>query len=144
MVTITLDQVADRLEINELVNAYAVHIDLHEIEEWVSLFATDAFFDESEFDTGLHVGHDAIRAYGQVLAGSVKHAVHLMANLVIRDLTATTARGISFALVEAEMKDGVRQRWQVRYEDEYAKIDGGWKFRMRVLRKSLPVENVAA
>jgi hypothetical protein len=136
-------QIADRLEIAELVNSYALHIDLFQIDEWVDLFTEDAYFDEREFDTGLHVGRDAIRAYGESLAESVQHAAHLMSNLVIRDLTATSARGIVFALVEALMKTGSRQRWQVRYEDTYVKIDGSWKIGRRVLRKTFPVEQIA-
>lgn len=137
---IKLEEVADRLEIEQIVNAYALHIDFHEIEEWVNLFTPDAFFDETEFETGVHVGHDAIRAYGNELKAIVAHASHLMSNLVIRDLTKTTARGIVFALVEAQMKTGERSRYQVRYVDDYVKKDDGWKFSKRVLLKSFPAE----
>ena len=48
-----LIQIADRLEITELVNAYALYIDQFQIDEWVDLFAQDAFFDEREFGSGL-------------------------------------------------------------------------------------------
>lgn len=135
-------QLVDRLAIAELVNRYALHIDLHEIDHWVDLFTEDAFFDEREFDTGLHVGHAAIRSYGEELAATVAHAVHLMCNHVIQDLTENTASGIVFALVEAQMKDGTRQRWQVRYEDTYLKSAAGWKIEKRILRKGLPPETV--
>lgn len=137
------NQVADRMEIEQIVNAYALHIDFHEIDEWVDLFTPDAFFDEREFETGLHVGHDAIRAYGNQLKASVAHASHLMANLVISDLTESSARGIVFALVEAQMNTGERARYQVRYIDDYVKTENGWKFSKRVLRKSFPVEEMA-
>lgn len=137
-----LARFSDRLEIAELVNRYALHIDLWEIEAWVDLFTEDAFFDEREFGSGLHEGHAAIRAYGELLAGSVEHAAHLMSNLVISDLTSTSANGIVFALVEAQLKTGVRQRFHVRYEDAYVKIDGKWKIDRRILRKSLPTEDV--
>jgi SnoaL-like domain len=135
-------QIADRLEIAELVNRYALHIDLHEIKPWVELFSEDAFFDEREFGTGLHVGHAAIRAYGEMLAATVAHAVHLMSNLVIRNLTATSASGVVFASVEAQMKTGERLRWQVRYEDEFVNTDAGWKFARRILRRGLPPEDI--
>lgn len=140
---IALSEVADRLEIAELVNAYALHIDLHQIDEWVSLFTSDAYFDESEFDTGLHIGHAAIHAYGEFLAANVKNAIHLMSNLVIRDLTQTSASGIVFAFVEAEMNDGIRARWLVRYEDHYDKTVDGWKFARRVLRKTFDPETIS-
>lgn len=135
-------QISDRLEIAELVNRYALHIDLWEIENWVQLFADDAFFDEREFDSGLFIGHAAIRAYGESLAASVAHAAHLMSNLVIRDLTSTSADGVVFGLIEAMLKSGMRQRFHVRYEDSYVKVDGSWKIGRRILRKTLPVEDV--
>ena len=142
MSSIEPGQIADRLEIAELVNCYALHIDLHEISQWVDLFTEDAFFDEREFDTGLHVGHAAIRAYGDLLAETVAHVVHLMSNLVIRNLSASTANGVVFASVDAQMKTGERQRWQVRYEDDYVKTDAGWKFARRILRRGLPPEDI--
>ena len=135
-------QLVDRLEIEQLVNAYALLIDFQDIEEWVDLFTEDAFFDEREFETGLHVGHVAIRAYGNVLKATAEHASHLMANLVIRNMTENTASGIVFALVEAQMKTGERARYQVRYFDDYVKTEQGWKFSKRVLGKSFPVEDM--
>ena len=138
----TTDEIADRLEIAELVHAYALHIDLFQIDDWVDLFTQDAFFDEREFGSGLHIGREAIRAYGRVLAATVRHAAHLMTNLVIRDLTTNSANGVLFGLVEAQLKDGMRTRWQVRYEDCYAKVDGAWKISRRVLRKTFPEEMI--
>lgn len=142
MSQMTLSEISDRLEIAELVNAYAIHIDLFQIDEWVNVFAEEAEFDEREFGTGLHSGHAGIGAYGRLLSATVEHAAHLMTNLMITDLRSTSANGIVFALVEALMRTGERQRWQVRYEDRYVKIDGHWKIQERVLRKSLPAERV--
>lgn len=132
----------DYQEIQQLTHLYALHIDLFQIDEWVNVFTPDAYFDEREFDSGLYMGHDAIRAYGQSLADTVQHVTHLMANLVIRDLTAETASGIVFALVDAKMKTGERERNHVRYEDQYVKIDGQWKIARRILRKTLSAEAV--
>lgn len=142
MGTIAPGQIADRLEIAELVNAYALHIDLFEVDAWVDLFTEDAFFDEREFGSGLHTGQAAIRTYGQQLAETVRHAAHLMSNLVIRDLTQTSATGIVFALVEAQMNAGLRHRWHVRYEDNYRKIKGSWKISRRILRRTFDPEEV--
>jgi SnoaL-like domain len=135
-----LMQIADRLQIAELVNAYALYVDQFQIDEWVDLFVHDAFFDEREFGSGLHIGHDAIRAYGEVLENSVQHAAHLMTNLIISNLTPTGASGVLFGLVEAQMKTGGRSRWQVRYEDSYVKVNSMWKFSRRVLRKTFGEE----
>lgn len=133
---------SDYFEIQQLTHRYAVHIDMFQIDEWVDVFTPDAFFDEREFGNGLFVGHDEIRAYGQSLAATVKYVTHLMANLIIRDVTDTTASGIVFALIEAEMKSGERERTQCRYEDEFVKVNGQWKIARRILRKTFAPEPV--
>lgn len=132
----------DRQKIEELTHLYALNIDLFEVDEWANVFSPNAFFDEREFGNGLYEGREAIRAYGQLLSKTVRHVVHLMSNLVIRNLTPTTATGIVFCLCEAEMKTGERERNHVRYEDEYVKIDGEWKIDRRILRKTLAAEKV--
>jgi hypothetical protein len=136
--------IEDRLEIQELNYLYAYYVDEFEIENWVNVFTPDAYFDEREFDCGLHVGHDAIFAYGQKIVEETKSAVHLMCNHIIRDLTTTTATGTIFALVDSLGKNGHYARYQVKYEDAYLKVDGRWKIARRVLRKSFPAELLAA
>lgn len=135
-----LESLEDRSAIQDLNQRYAVHVDLHEIDEWVDLFTQDAVFDEREFGTPLMTGHDAIRAYGEHLAEAVQHALHHMTTHVISDLTTSSARGIAFATVEALMKDGSHARYQVLYRDSYEKHDGRWFIAERVLKKTMPVE----
>ena len=139
-----LDGVEDRLAIQDLNQWYAVHVDLHEIEEWVNLFTQDAVFDEREFGTPLLTGHDAIRTYCEHLTEAVQHALHHMTTHVISDLTTSSARGIAFATVEALMKDGSQARYQVLYRDRYEKQDGRWLIAERVLKKTVPVEVLAS
>jgi hypothetical protein len=136
--------VDDQLKIQELNNLYAYYVDSFEIENWLTVFTSDAYFDEREFDSGLHLGHDAIRAYGEKIVEEMVYAVHLMCNHVVRDLTETTATGTIFAIVEGLAKNGLHARYQVKYEDEYLKVGGNWKIARRVLRKTFPVEILAA
>lgn len=136
-------RVEDRLMIQDLNQQYAIHVDLHEIDEWVHLFTGDAVFDEREFGTPLLTGHEEIRGYGQQLAATVRHALHHMTTHVISDLTTTSAHGIAFAVVEALMNDGSRARYQVLYRDRYAKIDGTWLFAERVLKATMAPEILA-
>ena len=138
-----VESIEDRLAIGELNQRYAVHVDLHEIDEWVDLFTPDAVFDEREFGTPLLTGHDHIRAYGQTLAASVKYALHHMTTHVITDLTPTSASGIAFAVVEALLNDGSQTRYQVFYRDRYEKVDGRWLFAERVLKTTMPPEILA-
>lgn len=132
----------DRLAIQELNHRYAYFVDSFDADAWAKVFAPDAFFDESEFGNGVFVGRDAIREYGISITGMVAHVVHLMSNLIIWEGNSDTARGTIFALVESMRKSGERSRYQVKYEDEYVKLDGEWKIAKRVLRKTFPPEQV--
>ena len=135
--------VEDRLAIQELNHRYAYFVDAFEIESWVGVFATNAFFDEREFGNGLFVGHDAIRDYGRTIVEKTQHLVHLMSNQILWHLDDDSARGSVFCLVESMRKTGERGRYQVKYEDEYTKLDGVWKISKRVLRKTFPPEKMA-
>jgi SnoaL-like domain len=134
--------IEEKFRIQELNYYYALYVDKFQIDQWVNVFTPDGYFDESEFGYGLHVGHDAIRAYGVKLVEDNTFVVHLMANHIITDLTDTSAKGTVFALVEGLTKTNIHARFQVIYEDEYAKIKGDWKIKKRVLRKTFPVEMV--
>jgi ketosteroid isomerase-like protein len=139
-----VDSVQDRLAIQELNQRYATHVDLHEVDAWASLFTEDVQFDEREFGTPPMHGRDDVRAYGHHLADIVEHALHHMTTHVIEDLTATSARGVAFAVVEALLKDGSHVRSHVVYHDRYEKVDGQWLIAERVLRRTLPDEVLAA
>ena len=135
--------IEDRLAIEEIVQRYAVHVDLFEIDEWVDCFTQAACFDEREFEGPLLTGPEEIRAYGRRLTETVQHMLHHMTTHVIRDLTATSARGVAFAIVESVRKDGSRARHQTLYKDRYEKVDGRWLIAERVLKATLPSEILA-
>ncbi|WP_340268516.1 nuclear transport factor 2 family protein [Sphingobium mellinum] len=133
----------DRLAIQELNFKYALYIDTFDPENWAQVFASDAILDESEFfEDACFEGRDAIYAYGAKIRENVHHLVHLITNHIVSGLTATSARGTSFALVETMRKNGERVRFHVRYDDEYVKAGDVWTIAKRKLRKSFPPENV--
>lgn len=138
-----MNNIEDRLEIQDLVNRYAYFCDSFMIQEWADVFAPDGTLDESAFGKGKYVGHDEIIAYGQGITERVQHIVHLMSNLIIWEVQGDTARGTSFAIVESMLKTGDRARYQVKYEDEYQRINGRWVINTRVLRTSFPPEMIA-
>jgi hypothetical protein len=110
------------------------------MEKWLTVFTHDAYFDEREFDSGIHVGHDKIRIYGRKIVHEMVYAVHLMCNHIVRNVTKNSATGTVFAIVEGLAINGLHARYQVKYEDVYARVDGDWKIARRVLRKTFPVE----
>ena len=134
----------DTAAIRDLNYSYALHADTMEMERWVGVFAPDGILDEREFELGLHVGHDGLRAYGRKMREQVVHQVHLMTNHLITEVAPDAATGTVFALVEAITHAIGRVRFHVRYDDEYVRLDGQWKIKSRVLRKTFPPEIIAA
>ena len=123
-------QIEDKIALNELNHRYALHIDFHQIDAWAALFTEDAVLDERELGFAVHEGRAAIRAYGEMLAASVLHVVHLMANVLVTQTGEGEAKGTVFALVEAMMRDqSPRMRHQIWYEDSYVRQGGEWLFR---------------
>ena len=136
-------RVEDRIAIEELNYQYALYVDSMRIDDWVGVFASDGVLDESEFGLGLHAGHDGLRSYGDTMRKEVVHQVHLMTNHLIAEVGPDRASGTVFALVEAVTNVIGHVRFHVRYDDEYVKLDGQWKFQSRVLRKTFEPEVIS-
>lgn len=135
--------VEDKLAIQELNHLYAYFIDIGAADRWANeVFTPDAVFDERDYSSGLFVGRAAIEAFGIELTASVTHVVHHMTNHVITSMSVDAATGVAFCICEVEAPDGRRERFNVIYEDEYAKADGGWKIAKRILVKTFDTEQV--
>lgn len=132
----------DKFAIQELNLRYALHIDLMRVEPWVDTFTADAVFDEREFDFGIHVGHEQIRAYGEAIVANAHKFVHVMTNHLVTDVADDRAKGTVYGIAEGVSLAGERTRYHVVYEDEYRKIGGEWKISSRVVHPKLPPEIV--
>ena len=130
----------DKLLIQELVFRCARHVDLLETEEWVATFSPDGVLDDREFGFGLHVGHDQLRSFGRSYESSITHQAHLLTNILITDVTATSARSTFNGFAESMGPALGHFRCHILYEDKYEKMDGEWKIKSRTLRKTFPVE----
>lgn len=135
-----MQSLQDRMQIQDLSNLYAYYVDEMKIEEWVNCFTADAVFDESDLGNGTHIGHEAIRAFGERLVTRVQLVVHLMSNHLVWDLGETDARGSSVAVVEAIYANGDRYRNHCSYADRYLKVDGTWKIKHRVAKRTFAKE----
>ncbi|MEQ8349273.1 MAG: nuclear transport factor 2 family protein [Sneathiellaceae bacterium] len=112
---------------------YAYHVDHFEMQAWAELFTEDGVFD---IDTlGRFEGREQILGF-QLLP----FAIHYMTNPII-DIAADgrTAQGKWLLLepcsISLEAGQPQRPLWgAARYEDEYVKVDGAWKFKLVKLR----------
>ena len=132
--------IEDKIAIQELNLRYAFYIDTSDVDRWVDTFTPDAIFDEHEFDFGTYVGRDQIRAYGHLIVANSVRVVHLMANHLVTDITATDARGTIYGLAEGVSRANERRRFHVLYEDRYAKAGGEWRISSRIVRKRFAAE----
>ena len=87
--------IADRLEIVNLLGAYSHYYDGGEFNAWIDLFTDDAVFEFLGAITGTFTGRDGIlqisSPYSEALAEGGPGR-HLMTNVTVLEQTSTTAK----------------------------------------------------
>lgn len=119
----------DRLDLIELVNAYARHFDRGEGDLWAGLFAPEGRF--VQVGAGEFAGREALSDLVRVRARETPGIRHLTTNISVQ-ATAEGASGTAYAMVLRVMPgEAVRLRNSGLYEDEYVRTADGWRFSMR-------------
>lgn len=118
-----IEEIAARLEIQDLIAKYVQYADTGKADEQAALFAEDGTLNE-------HRGRDAIAAWVRGLrqtfsagpgAPGVRHHVSSI-NITVEG--PDTARGVAYYLV---MRSHGVDHWGV-YRDRYVRVDGRWLF----------------
>ena len=139
-------EMQDRIAIRELVDDYAFLADSGEAQKQADLFTEDTvyiveYLDMPEANQTL-TGRDALVPLFEGLA-SYHTKTHFNGQSKVYDLTEDTARGIVYCLAHhITLEDGQQSNMvaSIRYDDDYVKVDGQWKFAKRHLRINF-VEN---
>jgi ketosteroid isomerase-like protein len=131
--TARVDRLESRQAIGELVTAYAVACDEHDMPKLTSLFTEDACFD-SPSGAMVANGRAAIAALFIDLfkiRGPAFHWTHdLVATIEPTDPNRATGRVLS----HAETTPGnVVSLAAMRYDDQYQRDNGVWRFKKRVI-----------
>jgi len=129
---LSLDQVADRVAIQELVFNYAYALDTRDDALFRSLWAPDAVWTFPQVQGMTMEGYDAIVAFYARPRGDRPPSHHLCSNLLVT-LDGDRAHGQGKAL-----STGFEQPHFVAYEDEYVRLDGRWKLRKRSVAAHMP------
>ena len=138
--TISPNEAANRLEIRELVEAYAHCADRRDANGQMSLFTADTHFvvymnaKDPTPSMELH-SRDAL---APVFADLSKYdaTTHFVGQSTIFTLTDDRATGEAYCLAHHVTVDSGKRRLMVaslRYDDTFVKIDGAWLFSERRL-----------
>jgi len=128
-----IDRLEARSEISELVTAYAIACDEHDMPRLTSLFTEDAEFDSP---SGLlrAKGREEIAAMFVRMFRIRGPAYHWTHDHCIRPDPQDPDRATGLILSHAETSpDNTVSLAAMRYEDEYRRVDGTWLFAKRVI-----------
>ena len=139
-VAISPNEAADRLAIQELVEAYAHCADRRDARGQMALFTADTHFvvymnaKDAKPSQELH----SREALAPVFADLNKYAatMHFVGQTTIFTLTGDRATGEAYTLAHHLTIDGGKRRLMIaalRYADTFVKTDGAWLFAERLL-----------
>jgi hypothetical protein len=118
-------ELADRVEIQELYNSYALAFDTSDAATWAEHFAPEGRFIYGDEPI---TGTLALREFFGQRHAEAPGIRHFMANLVL-EATDDGARGRISTLVFRQAGDGaLRIRTIGAYEDDLVHLDRGWRF----------------
>jgi hypothetical protein len=134
---LSLEEISDRLEIQQLLAAYCTAIDAGRFDELDQLFTDDAEID-------LSVTGGAYGPFGEVKAwlietlSSMGAYMHLVSNIDLR-LTGDTATARTACVnpLVLDSKSNAVYLICFWYDDEFTRTSGGWRFRKRTQVKCL-------
>ena len=120
-----LERLESKDQIKELRATYCYHVDDQEADAFASLFTEDAILDFG--NAGTYEGHDELREFiNSVVPEFYEFIVHMVHNPVI-EVDGDTASGRWY--FEAPATSQGTDTWiQGQYDEEYARVDGEWKF----------------
>src|ERR1700756_4692117 len=150
-VTISPGEVADRLAIRELIEAYAHCADRRDANGQMSLFTADTHFvvymnaKDPKPSQELH----SREALAPIFADLNKYAatMHFVGQSTLLSLAGNKATGEAYTLAHHLTVNGGKRRLMVaalRYSDQFVKVDGEWLFAERLLYVDWIEERVLA
>ncbi len=129
-----LQEISDRLEIDDLLTRYATGVDRREWELWESCFTADAWIDYGAFG-GIAGGVREVRAWLERTFQAFGPSQHLVTNRELEiDGDRATARSGFYNPMSLPTQGGQHLLWfnGGYYCDELVRTAAGWKIRKRV------------
>jgi uncharacterized protein (TIGR02246 family) len=124
------NEVADRLAIAELIATYNDAVMRLDAEAWGGTWAEDGIWSLPGMGDGI-AGREAIVATWKMAMDQFEF-VGFFASPGPVHIDGDTARGTLYQQELLVQKEGGERQVIGRYSDEYAKVDGQWRFKKRV------------
>jgi hypothetical protein len=135
VVVLSLAEISDRLEIQQLLVDYAAAIDQRRFDDLDRVFTADAYIDYRAMG-GIDGVYPEIKAWlAQVLPNFPAYS-HLVGNFDIR-LAGDTAAGRTMCFNPMKLDDGRILFCALWYEDEFVRTPDGWRMTRRVESKCM-------
>ena len=138
--TISPGEVADRLAIRELIEAYAHCADRRDAKGQMSLFTPDTHFvvymnaKDPQPSQELHSREELAPVFAEL--NKYAATMHFVGQSTILSLTSDRGSGEAYCLAHHFTVDGDKRKLMVaalRYYDTFIKLDGSWLFAERLL-----------
>ena len=132
----SLEQISDRLEIEDLITEYADAVDQADLDRLDAVFTDDAFVDYSAYGGAVGTYKDA-REFLAMSLPLFKHTQHMISNFQIRldqdQQGRATGKIMCFNPMQLDSSEQVQPVFFIGlwYLDEYVKTPQGWKIAKR-------------
>lgn len=136
--TLSLQEISDRLELQDLIYNYSDIIDNKKFDLLRDIFTEDAYIDYSAVG-GAAGSLKEIIAFLKDAMTLFPNSQHLNANIQIKvNGDEASGRVMSFNPMEMTLKDGSQEMFMcgIWYVDKYVRTEQGWRIRERVEEKS--------
>lgn len=134
MAPLSLEQVSDRIEINDLLIRYTVAIDKKDYTLLDTCFVSDAHLDYTSAG-GIAGDYPKVRAWLEAALAPFPMTVHYVTNSVVELLGDTaTARTAVLNPMGFQSSDGAMHQFTVGayYNDELVRTADGWRIQQRI------------
>lgn len=133
---LSLQEISDRLEIQQLLVDYATAIDQRRFDDLDRIFTPDAYIDYRAMG-GIDGVFPDVKAWLSSVLPNFPAYYHLLGNFDIR-LDGDTARGRTMCFNPMQFSvDGQILFCALWYDDEFLRTPGGWRMTRRVETKCL-------
>jgi SnoaL-like domain len=145
MVMLSLQEISDRLEIQQLMIDYSSAIDQRDYDRLDDVFTPDAYIDYRAMG-GIDGRYPEVKAWLKPALGVFPHYCHMIGNMAIKVTGDTaSARTICFNPMEVKLAENKTQvmflgLW---YVDKFVRTSKGWRIAERV-EESCYAHNVPA